>query len=98
MYRKMYSAVKVKGSCLSLSMIFILIIFFIQFSNPVVACKTLDDTHLGPWKGAPAGDLNEKSPSPGQYNHHPPPRPPPKFHYKPMYKSSAAAAVVAASS
>ncbi|KPM09895.1 peroxidasin-like protein [Sarcoptes scabiei] len=24
-------------------------------SNPVVHCKTLEDTHLGPWKGAPAG-------------------------------------------
>lgn len=59
-------------------------------SNPVVACKTLDDTHLGPWKGAPAGDLSQKSS--GQYNHYPPPRPPPKFHYKPMYKSAAAAA------
>lgn len=89
MYRKMHSVVKVKGM-----MFFHFVHFYNSFSpihsNPVVQCKTLEDTHLGPWKGAPAGDLSQKSS--GQYNHYPPPRPPPKYHYKPMYKSSAAAA------
>ncbi|UXI20334.1 putative Xaa-Pro aminopeptidase P [Sarcoptes scabiei] len=59
-------------------------------SNPVVHCKTLEDTHLGPWKGAPAGDSMHKSS--GQSHHYPPPRPPQKYQYKPMYSSVAAAA------
>lgn len=71
-------------------------------SNPVVHCKSLADTNLGPWKNAPVeeeemyggggggGGGGKQQHHGQQYNHHPPPGPPPKFNFGPMYKAAKA--------
>lgn len=49
-------------------------------SNPVVSCKSLQDTHLGPWKNtAGGGDVNQRYSGP--YTHFAPPGPP-KMNYR----------------